>query len=179
MKRFPTSLVTVIAAAVMAACSSTPPAPTPAATAPAPVADTVAKPADPSPTPASTVATVVVPAHKDPKSAISTERSVYFEYDDFSVKKDFAALLERHARYLAENPSFAIRIEGNADERGSAEYNLALGQKRAQAVVSALKIYGVKDVQMEPVSFGEERPKGTTHDEAGWSQNRRADIAYR
>jgi peptidoglycan-associated lipoprotein len=71
-----------------------------------------------------------------------------------------------------------VRVEGNTDERGSAEYNLALGQRRAQAVVSALKVYGVRDTQMEAISWGEEKPRAEGHDEAAWSQNRRADVVY-
>lgn len=161
---------------VLAGCSSTPvtpppaPAPAPVAPAPAPVA--------PAPAPAPKVAAVEVPAHLDPRSLISTERSVYFDYDNFSVKSDYDAMLQRHGAYLAKNAQLAIKIEGNADERGSAEYNLALGQKRAEAVVKALKTYGVRDGQMEAISWGKEHPKATGHDEAAWAQNRRADIAY-
>ncbi|MFZ2650447.1 MAG: OmpA family protein, partial [Burkholderiaceae bacterium] len=83
-----------------------------------------------------------------------------------------------HGKYLGSKPQLAIRIEGNADERGSAEYNLALGQRRAEAVLHALKLFGVRDSQMEAVSWGEERPKLISHDESAWAQNRRADLAY-
>jgi peptidoglycan-associated lipoprotein len=119
-----------------------------------------------------------LPAHLDPQSLISKERSVYFDFDQSLIKPEFTALLERHGKYLLDNPAIAVRIEGHADERGSAEYNLALGQRRAEAVLRALKLYGAKDAQMEPVSFGEERPVATGHDEASWWRNRRADIAY-
>ena len=108
----------------------------------------------------------------------STERSVYFDYDNFSIKPEFVFLLERHGQFLATHPSLAIKIEGHADERGSAEYNLALGQKRAQAVLNALKIYGAKTSQMEAISWGEERAKVQGHSEMAWAQNRRADLAY-
>ena len=87
-------------------------------------------------------------------------------------------MLELHGRYLSANPKLSIRVEGNADERGSAEYNLALGQKRAESVVRALKLYGVKDSQMEAVSWGKEKPKAMGHDEAAWAQNRRVDLVY-
>jgi peptidoglycan-associated lipoprotein len=119
-----------------------------------------------------------IPAYLDPNSAISTKRSVYFDFDNYSVKKDYASLIELQGQYLASMPKLAVRIEGNTDERGGSEYNLALGQKRAEAVRKSLTVYGVKDSQMEAVSFGKEKPKASGHDEAAWSQNRRADIQY-
>jgi peptidoglycan-associated lipoprotein len=125
----------------------------------------------------SSVASVVAD-HLDPKSAISRERSVYFEFDKFDIKADQAAVVERQGKYLAANGALKVRVEGNADERGGREYNLALGQKRAEAVVRGLKAYGVKDGQVEPVSFGSEKPKAEGHDEAAWAQNRRVDLAY-
>lgn len=122
--------------------------------------------------------TMALPAYLDPKNAISTQRSVFFDYDVFAVKTEFAQMLEMHGKFLAANPKVSIRVQGNADERGSAEYNLALGQKRADAVVRALKIYGVKDSQMESISFGREKPKALGHDESAWAQNRRVDLEY-
>lgn len=163
----------------LAACSSTPVALAPARTAPAPT------PAPVTPAPMNTTSVVApkveamaLPAYLDPKNAISTQRSVYFDYDVFAVKPEFAKLLEMHGKFLASNPRLSIRVQGNADERGSAEYNLALGQKRADAVLRALKVYGVKDTQMESISFGREKPKAMGHDEAAWSQNRRVDLEY-
>lgn len=103
---------------------------------------------------------------------------MYFDYDNYEVKRQFADLLDRHGKYLASRPSLAIKIEGNADERGSVEYNLALGQRRAEAVLRALRLLGVRDAQMEAISWGEERPKATGHEESAWSQNRRADLVY-
>ncbi len=126
---------------------------------------------------ASTVAPVVA-EHLNPNSLISKERSVFFDYDQFVVKGQYQALIERQAKYLAANPSLSVRLEGNADERGGREYNLALGQKRAEAVARALKVYGVSDKQAEPVSFGSEKPFAQGHDEKAWAQNRRVDIAY-
>jgi len=161
---------------ILAACSSTPVVPPPApapATAPAP-APVVA----PAPAPVTQVKPVEVPAHLDPKSLISTQRSVYFDFDNFAVKPQYDEMLQRHGQYLTKNSQLAIKVEGSADERGSAEYNLALGQKRAEAVVKALKTYGVRDGQVEATSWGKERPKATGHDEASWAENRRADIAY-
>jgi len=176
MKR-PNNLLLPLIAFGLAACSSTPPTQTtevPKSTAAAPVA---APPAAPKPV-TTPVAAATIPAYLDPKSDISTKRSVYFGLDDFSVKGDYTTLIERHGKYLASNPNLAIRVEGNADEQGSTEYNLALGQKRAEAVRRALEVYGVKKSQMEVVSWGEEKPKSTGHDEASWAQNRRADLAY-
>jgi peptidoglycan-associated lipoprotein len=169
--------------ALLGACSSTPiappaPAPAPVAPAPAPAPAPMPVAATPMATPTSAVTTVTLPAYLDPKSPISTARSVYFGYDEFFVKQEYDPIIERQGRYLAANPNLAIKIEGNADERGSAEYNLALGQKRAEAVKQALKIAGVKDSQMEPISWGKERPKATGHDESAWAQNRRADLQY-
>ena len=146
------------------------PAPAPVPMAPAPMQ------ASPVMAPKSEAA--ALPAYLDTKNAISTQRSVYFEYDDFSVKPEFSKVLEMHGKYLAANPKVAVRVQGNADERGSAEYNLALGQKRADAVVRALKIFGVKDSHMEAISFGREKPKAVGHDEAAWAQNRRVDLEY-
>jgi peptidoglycan-associated lipoprotein len=125
----------------------------------------------------SSVASVVAD-HLNPNSAISKERSVYFGFDQFDIKADQAGVVERQGKYLAANGALKVRVEGNADERGGREYNLALGQKRAEAVVRGLKAYGVKDSQAEPVSFGSEKPKAEGHDEAAWAQNRRADVAY-
>lgn len=171
------------AAAVLAGCSSPPPA----APAPAPAAPPVQAPAPAAPPPAAapqpvtpppTPAAAQLPPHLDSRSPISTQRSIYFDFDDATVKTEYAQLLELHGKYLASAPALAIKVEGNADERGSAEYNIALGQRRADAVVRALRIYGVRDSQMEAVSWGEERPRAAGHDESAWSQNRRVDLTY-
>ena len=126
----------------------------------------------------SLVAPVVVPAHLDPNSPISKNRSVYFDFDKFQVKDEYKSVVESHGKYLGSQGTLKIKIEGNADERGGREYNLALGQKRAEAVARALKIYGVKDQQVEAVSFGSEKPVASGHDEAAWAKNRRADVSY-
>jgi len=128
--------------------------------------------------PESKVVQVVVPAHLDPQSALSKNRSVFFEFDDYSVKKDYIPVVENHSKYLTINSKLTVRLEGNADERGGREYNLALGQKRAEAVARAMKLMGSKDAQIEAVSFGSEKPKAAGHDEASWAQNRRVDITY-
>lgn len=113
----------------------------------------------------------------DPKGILA-KRSIYFDYDSYIVKDEFKPVIEAHAKYLANNKSRKIVIQGNTDERGGREYNLALGQKRAEAVRKALSLLGVSDSQMEAVSFGKEKPKATGSDEAAWAENRRSDIAY-
>jgi peptidoglycan-associated lipoprotein len=103
---------------------------------------------------------------------------VYFEFDDAAIARRWLDVVERQGQYLSRNAALKVRVEGHTDERGGAEYNLALGQRRAEAVRKALEVYGVKAAQIEAVSFGEERPKAAGHDDAAWAQNRRADIAY-
>ncbi len=114
----------------------------------------------------------------DPASPLS-KRSIYFDFDSFVVKPEFQGLVEAHAKFLVGNQGRRVTIEGNADERGSREYNLALGQKRAEAVKSRLRLLGVAESQIETVSFGEEKPVATGADEASWAQNRRADLNYK
>jgi peptidoglycan-associated lipoprotein len=108
-----------------------------------------------------------------------TGRSVYYEYDKSELTAEDRRLIEQHARFLRSNPNTKVRIEGNADERGSAEYNLALGQRRAESVAKALRAGGVQEDRLEAVSYGKEKPRATGHDEKSWSENRRSDINYR
>ena len=167
------------AVVLLAACSSTPVATQAPKPVPTPIVQVAQpNPAKPAPAAQSKVQSAVIPPYLDPTNALSIQRSVYFDYDVFSIKPNFNQMLELHGKYLAGNPKLAIRVEGNADERGSTEYNLALGQKRAEAVVRALKVYGVKDSQVEAVSWGKEKPKAEGHDEAAWAQNRRVDMGY-
>ena len=113
----------------------------------------------------------------DPQGVLA-KRSIYFDLDSYTVKDEFKPVLEAHARYLNANKSRQIVIQGNTDERGGREYNLALGQKRAEAVRRAMTLLGVQESQLEAVSFGKEKPKALGSDEAAWTENRRADIAY-
>lgn len=117
------------------------------------------------------------PILKDPNNILS-KRSVYFDYDSFVVKNEYRATVQAHAQYLRDNAAAKVLLQGNADERGSREYNLALGQKRADSVRSAMTLSGAKDSQIEAVSLGEEKPRATGHDEASWAENRRTDIRY-
>lgn len=114
---------------------------------------------------------------KDPSNILS-KRSVYFELDSNVVKDEFKPLVSAHARYLQQNRAAKVTVQGNADERGSREYNIALGQRRADAVSQAMQLLGAQASQIEAVSLGEEKPKATGHDEASWAENRRADIVY-
>lgn len=114
---------------------------------------------------------------KNPNSILS-KRVIYFDYDQDTVKSEYAALIQAHANYLANNRGRKIRLEGHADERGSREYNMALGQRRADTVRKATSVLGVSNDRMETVSFGEDKPKATGHDESAWAQNRRVEIVY-
>jgi len=114
---------------------------------------------------------------RDPANILS-KRSVYFDFDSFVVKDEFRPLVEAHARYLVANRGTRMIIQGNTDERGSREYNIALGQKRADAVKRTMTLLGAQEAQIETVSFGKEKPKNPGHDESAWAENRRADIVY-
>ena len=113
----------------------------------------------------------------DPGNILS-RRSIFFDYDSNLIKDEFKPIVTAHARYLQQNPSTRIRVEGNADDRGSREYNIALGQRRSEAVKQMMQLLGARADQVEPVSFGEEKPRCTEAAESCWSQNRRGDIVY-
>ena len=106
-------------------------------------------------------------------------RVIYFDFDSFSVKPEYQSLVDQHARFLQGNRGRSVAVEGHTDERGSREYNLALGQKRAEAVRRALTLVGATDAQIEAVSFGEEKPAASGASEDAYSQNRRVEIRYR
>ena len=106
------------------------------------------------------------------------EKSVYFDFDKYVVKEAYRPLVSAHSNYLNTHKARRVVIQGNTDERGGREYNLALGQKRAEAVRRQMALHGVSENQMEAVSFGKEKPKAEGHNEAAWAQNRRADIVY-
>ncbi len=114
---------------------------------------------------------------KDPKNILS-KRSIFYDYDKYDVKDEYKPLLQAHARYLAQNRNAKMLIQGNCDERGSREYNIALGQKRADGVKKLLLLMGVQETQLESVSLGEEKPRCTATTEECYSQNRRSDMLY-
>jgi len=123
------------------------------------------------------VAQVTVDPLNDPNSPLA-KRSIYFDFDSYTVNDQYQSLLQAHAQYLKSHPERHVLLQGNTDERGTSEYNLALGQRRAEAVRRALSLMGVPDSQMEAVSLGKEKPVALGHDEASWAQNRRVDIVY-
>ena len=167
-------LALIASAVLLTACSSTKLQETPV----------VEKTPTPAPAPAATdprdvrpVETGSVDPLNDPKGVLAN-RSVYFDYDSFVVREDGKPVVANHSGYLTKNTNRKVLIQGNTDERGGTEYNLALGQKRAEAVRRSMASLGVSEGQMEAVSLGEEKPKATGSNEEAWAENRRADIVY-
>jgi len=159
----------------LAACATTP-----AVKAPAPPVKTAATPpvAPPAPVAAASVPEPALPAYLDPSNPVYSQRSVFFDFDSALVKPDQDPVIELQGHYLAAHPELNVRVEGNTDERGSTEYNLALGQRRADSVRKALTLTGAREGQMEAISWGRDRPRAAGHDEGAWAQNRRADVSY-
>ena len=120
---------------------------------------------------------VAVDPLKDPSNILS-RRSIYFDYDQYVVREEFKPLVAAHAKYLSEHRGARATIQGNTDERGSREYNLALGQRRADAVKQMMTLLGAAASQIETVSFGEEKPRAQGANEQAWAENRRADIQH-
>ena len=190
MTRFSAPLLSVLAAAaLLVGCSSTP-----LSTDVAPVESRPTAAAAPSDsgaasggasasgTPQSGVATVDLAAARAASAAAAAAnaaRVVYFDFDSFVIKDEFKPAIDAHAKALATDKARRLTIEGHTDERGGREYNLALGQKRAEAVLRSLVLLGASDQQLEAVSFGEERAADPGHDEAAWAKNRRAELKDR
>jgi peptidoglycan-associated lipoprotein len=159
-------------AVLLSACSST-------------STDTSAQPTSSSSGSSTGVATVTtdsaagsgIAALTDPNNILS-KRSVYFDFDRYVIRSEAQPLVDAHARFLSQNPQMKMLIQGNTDERGSREYNLALGQKRANAVKQALVLLGAQDGQIEAVSLGEEKPRCSDSSEACFAENRRGDMLY-
>jgi peptidoglycan-associated lipoprotein len=124
------------------------------------------------------VASGTGPGVAGPSGEQLQKRTIYFDFDSSEIKPEFTDLLGAHAHYLASNASIRVRLEGNTDERGSREYNIGLGERRAQAVRRALMLQGVSESQITTVSYGEERPAVTGHTEEAWSRNRRVELVY-
>ena len=173
------SLISVLIALSLAACSTTPtdttaPVEHRGATTGNPGAGTTAttaRAATPTPAPAATA------NPGDPKNLLA-KRSVYFDFDSFAIKDEDKSVIEAHGRYLQGSRNSRLTVEGNTDERGSREYNIALGQRRADAAKKAMMLMGATDVQIETISFGKEKPKNAGHDESAWAENRRDDLRY-
>lgn len=195
-------VISILLVNLLAACASDKPKPTVAEnlitlpTADAPVAKSQPEAAPAAVAPAETpAAAAVTPAAasaaaaektpplsvfdplNDPNSILSN-RSTHYPFDVSVVQEDDKPLVLAHAKYLSEHSERNVRLEGNCDERGSNEYNLALGQRRAEGVKKMLQLGGANAGQIKTVSFGEEKPKATGHEEASWKQNRRTDMVY-
>lgn len=182
-----TRIAAVALAAALAACGTSKP-PASAGTSAAPAASgtasgsaqtaptTQAKPGAGAPAKPQAAAARAHPLD-DPNSLLS-KRSVFYDFDKSDIKAEYRALVEAHARYLRDNPGARVTVEGNCDERGSREYNVALGQRRSEGVKKAMVLLGAREQQVEAVSFGEEKPRSPGHDEAAWAQNRRSDVTY-
>ena len=162
-------LISIVLANLLVACASQKPK-EPEAAAPAPAPMVEAPAVAPAPV-------LMVDPLNDPTSILA-KRSVYFPFDVSAVQDADKPIVEAHGKYLSEHPDRKVRVEGNCDERGSNEYNLALGQRRADSVKKMLILSGAMASQIETVSYGEEKPVCTEHNEACWKQNRRSDIKY-
>ena len=190
------SLIALLLASALAACSNVPPAEDKSAAAATPTAGANAAQAKPAGADSATArslaeaaaakaaadaAAAKAAAGVKPLESIGApdKRSVYFDYDKYEVRDEFKPLVADHAKFIVPRKDARLLIQGNADERGSREYNLALGQRRADAVKKSLLLQGVKEEQLESVSLGEEKPKATGHDDAAWAENRRVDALYK
>jgi peptidoglycan-associated lipoprotein len=171
-------LIALLGVSLVAGCASKKPRPTP-------TSSNAAAPSDESQTSGADASKAFGAAGDatgagvaGPSGAQLQNRTIYFDFDSSEVKSDYNSLITAHARYLAANPSTRVRLEGNTDERGSREYNIGLGERRAQSVRRALTLQGVAESQITTVSYGEERPAVTGHTEEAWARNRRVDIVY-
>jgi peptidoglycan-associated lipoprotein len=173
MRNIKSIALILTSAAVLSACSS------PAKLTDTPVVErspaAATAPADPRQV--GTVNTASSDPLNDPQGVLA-KRSVYFDFDSYAVRDSETSVVQNHAQYLTKNKARTVLIQGNTDDRGGAEYNLALGQKRAEAVRKSMVLLGVAESQMEAVSLGKEKPKAQGSDEAAWAENRRTDIVY-
>ncbi|HET7764549.1 MAG TPA: peptidoglycan-associated lipoprotein Pal [Burkholderiales bacterium] len=167
-------LFAALAMALMYGCASSPTTETPSAS-----------PGTPGQTPpAAPPSTSVQPLQpgavqgESIKEGTLAKRSVFYDLDQYNIKDEYRPLLQAHGKYLAEHRGAKMLVQGNCDERGSREYNIALGQRRAEGVKRMLVLMGATDSQVEPVSLGEEKPRCNEHGEGCWSQNRRSDMLY-
>lgn len=187
MKKLHALILAGVAAALIQGCSSTPTSedkagvedrtPGTSKPVPPPVAGTKAPPTGgPSSQPIPPAGTAGDP-RKDPNNILS-KRSIFYDYDSDVIKDEYRPMVQAHAKYLASNRGERMLIQGNTDERGSREYNIALGQRRADAIKRMLVLLGAQDSQVEAASLGEEKPRCEQQNEACYSQNRRGDLLY-
>jgi peptidoglycan-associated lipoprotein len=168
------ALFSAVALALLYGCASTP---IETESAPAPVAAPGQAPGSPGAARPVAPPAVTASSLKDPGSALS-KRSVFYELDKSEIKDEYRPILQAHGKYLAERRGTKMLVQGNCDERGSREYNIALGQRRAEGVKRMLMLMGASESQVESVSLGEEKPRCNDHSEGCWSQNRRSDMLY-
>ena len=171
-KTFNLTIPVLAAALALGGCASAvkKPAEPVAAANPAPAANSGAQTA---------VAAVQAPVAQDLGPAPNVPRSVYFAFDKYNVQAKYRPVVEANAQYLSAHPQAHTQLQGNTDARGSREYNLALGQRRANAVMKAMELLGAQPQQMEAISFGKEKPKAMGNTAADYAENRRVDIVYR
>jgi len=178
MKRVRRMIVAVLPLAFLAACATTGEKEAAPAAAPEPTQTETMAPApaaEPSAAPAQ--AEMEIDPLQDPTSPLA-KRVIYFDFDKSDIKSEYRPTLQAHAEYLADHPSVHVRLEGHADERGTREYNIGLGERRANSVRAYLTLQGVSASQIETISYGEERPVAMGHDESSWRLNRRVEIVY-
>jgi peptidoglycan-associated lipoprotein len=168
MKNLVLIAVVLATLTLLGACKSKPPEQPPAP--PAPTSDTSGV-EDPN-------ASVDDTASMGPSGELLSKRIIYFDFDRADIRADSQSVLAAHAAYLTRSPEQKVRLEGHADERGSREYNIGLGERRGQAVRRALALQGVAESQLSTVSYGEERPAAVGSDEQSYGQNRRVEIVY-
>jgi len=166
--------MSVFLISMLAACASD----KPAEVAPAPTASAEI-PSAPAPVAEAPKEVAVAVDPLNDANSILAKRETFFDFDKSIVKEAYKPMVQAHGQYLAEHADRNVVVEGNCDERGSSEYNIGLGNRRANAVKKILVVSGAKADQISTVSFGEEKPRASGHNEAAWSQNRRADIVYK
>jgi len=168
------ALFPALALALIYGCASTP-------TAETKPAEPQASPATPPASPPSSTVQPIQPSTvqgESLKEGTLAKRSVYYDLDKYDIKAEYRPLLQAHGKYLAEHRNAKMLVQGNCDERGSREYNIALGQRRSEGVKKMLLLLGAREDQVESVSLGEEKPRAEGHDEQAWTQNRRSDMLY-
>jgi peptidoglycan-associated lipoprotein len=161
-----TLLVLLVVSGVLAGCACPPPKSQPVAV------------EQPKVEPAPTLVPAPSAAPAPTQDSLLTNRNIYYDFDSSALKDEYKAIITAHAKNLTDNPSLKVTIQGNCDERGSREYNLALGQRRADSVKRMMIMLGAKESQIETVSFGREKPRASGHNEEAWAENRRSDIVY-
>jgi peptidoglycan-associated lipoprotein len=179
MKRVSKLIVAVLPLVLLAACASTGDKAAAPTAAPEPTQTETMAPEEPS---AETEAAPMQPRMEvdplqDPTSPLA-KRVIYFDFDKSDIKSEYRPILQAHAEYLANHQRVHVRLEGHADERGTREYNIGLGERRANSVRAYLTLQGVSASQIETISYGEERPVAMGHDESSWRLNRRVEIVY-